>query len=349
MSGLVGHAMYAVLGLRAAIEHKLPLARVAQQHFPNFVAGSYIGSDIQTMPEAICVDTGREVGYGTVPVEKSPITGGAVRPFLLPTPDGDLRPDHVHQRFYGRAHLVFGFTVREKTLHVPWDHLPDYFAAVIDDTFDLYGPGEQALAYVLGWMVHVVGDSLIKGIQPGINLQLIDGRYTARNRPVQDLVTFHEVGSKELLIDWPHLFADVAATPIEPVQLHYMRCAQSRGHLAQLFTEGWTPSSEATLRAVLAENRRWLKHHADDVLADMQLDHGEANERLRSLANMNYAQMVEAAEAAGFRQTLAQIADAVVEMFIATQQLCPRLAQLRKLDVAGDTAFLRPWQKTNAH
>ncbi len=35
------------------------------------------------MPEAIGVETGEEVGFGTVPVEKSPYTGGPVRPLRL--------------------------------------------------------------------------------------------------------------------------------------------------------------------------------------------------------------------------------------------------------------------------
>jgi hypothetical protein len=81
MSGTIGHLMYAILGAKAACDRKLQVARIAGRHLPAYLAGAYLGCDVQTMPEAICVDTGREVGYGTVPIEKSPITGGAVRPF----------------------------------------------------------------------------------------------------------------------------------------------------------------------------------------------------------------------------------------------------------------------------
>lgn len=328
MSGIVGHTLYAVLGLKAAAHRKLPLARVAGAHFSSFVAGAYLGSDIQTMPEAICVDTGRDVGYGTVPLEKSPLTGGPVRPFLLATPDGPMSPRAVHDRFYGRSHLVFGWTVREKSLVVPWDHLPDYFAAVCEDVIDLFGPGERPLAYVLGWMVHVVSDSLIKGVQPGIDLKLVDGRYTPRNRPVQDLVTFHEIGVKELHLNWPAIFADLAETPAEPVQLHYMRCAEMRGRLGQLFSDGWKPEATATLRAVLVENRRWVKHHAEDVLEDMQLRDGDCSEKMREVAGLHYAEMVEAAEKAGFRHALWQMGEAIAAMFEATQQRSPSLTAL---------------------
>lgn len=67
MSGIVGHTFYAVLGLKAAVGRKLPLAAIARRHFAGYIAGAYLGSDIQVMSEAICLDTGREVGFGTVP------------------------------------------------------------------------------------------------------------------------------------------------------------------------------------------------------------------------------------------------------------------------------------------
>lgn len=77
MSGIVGHSLYAVLGAKAAAHRGVGLAAIATRNFPSYLAGAYLGSDIQVMPEAWCVDTGREVGFGTVPLEKSPLTGGA--------------------------------------------------------------------------------------------------------------------------------------------------------------------------------------------------------------------------------------------------------------------------------
>ncbi len=329
MSGLIGHSLCAVLGLKAAAKKMLPLTGVVQRHLASYVAGAYLGSDIQTMPEAVCVDTGRDVGYGTVPLERSPITGGAVRQFRLPTADGPLSARAVHERFYGRAHLVFGWTQKDQPLRVPWDHLPEYFAAVIDDI----GTEERALAYTLGWIVHVVSDSLIKGVQPGIELDLLDGRYTTRNRPVQDLIAFHEIGITELGVNWPVLFADLAATPVEDIQPHYMRCAKVRGKLAALFPDGWQPGSEAALRAVLAENRRWVKHHAEDVLADMALRDGECSQKLRVISGLNYAAMKGVAAKAGFRKMHDTMADHIVVMFEATQQRSERLAALPDIDV----------------
>ncbi len=332
MSGIVGHTMYAVLGLKAATQRNLPLAAIARRHFASFAAGAYIGSDIQVMPEAICVDTGREVGFGTVPVEKSPITGGPVRQFKLATPDGPITAHQAHERFYGRAHLVFGWTKKDEALRVPWDHLPDYFAAVMDDAAELFGPGERPIAYALGWIVHVVSDSLIKGVQPGIVLNLIDGRYTPRNRPVQDLFTFHEIGLKEFHLNWPAIFSDLADTPVEPLQCHYMRCARPQGNLARLFTEGWQQESETTLRAVLAENRRWVRQHALDVLNDMQLTNNECQESTRQLVGLNYAEMIAAAEKAGMRQVLWQMGNEIAAMFEAVSQRSKTLATLPRDD-----------------
>jgi hypothetical protein len=348
MSGIVGHTFYAVLGLKAAEERRLPLATVARRHFASYLAGSYLGCDIQVMPEAICLDTGREVGFGTVPLEKSPLTGGPVRQFRLATPEGPLTAYQIHERFYGRSHLVFGWTKHDAELRVPWDHLADYFAAAIADTFELFGPGERPLAYALGWIVHVVSDSLIKSIQPGVDLQLVDGKYTARNRPVQDLVTFHAIGGKEFHLHWPGMFADLADTPVEALQTHYMRATAPRGELARLFPDGWRPEAEATLRAVLAENRRYVRQHALDVLASMELhetpDGLECTAAQRETAGMNYAAMLAAAEKANFRHALWQIGAAIGEMFAAVSQRSPRLAALPADEGPGWEELTRRWR-----
>lgn len=332
MSGIVGHTFAAVLGLKAAEQRKLPLAGVAQRHFASYLAGAYLGSDIQVMPEAICLDTNREVGFGTVPLEKSPLTGGAVRQFRLATPEGPLTAYQVHERFYGRSHLVFGWTKGEAALRVPWDHLPDYFAVVIDDAFSLFGPGERPLAYALGWIAHVVSDSLIKSIQPGVELKLVDGKYTPRNRHVQDLITFHELGVKEFHLRWPTLFADLAETPVEPLQLHYMRVTKPRGELARLFPDAWIPDAEPTLRAVLAENRRYVRHHAEDVMASMVLHDTprgpECSTALREASGLSYAEMIEAAQQAHFRAALWQMGEQIGEMFAAVSQRSRPLSAL---------------------
>jgi len=191
MSGIIGHTMYAILGGKAAEHRKLPIVPLIYRHYATYLCGAYLGCDIQTMPEVVCVDTGKEVGYGTAPLEKNPLTGGAVRPWTLKFDGREYRPREIHRTFYGRSHLVFGWDKAERVHTVPWDHLADYCAAVADDAVELFGPGERQLAYLFGWMAHIVGDSLIKSVQPGIELDLLDGKYTPRNRPIQDLVTFH--------------------------------------------------------------------------------------------------------------------------------------------------------------
>ncbi|HEY6170358.1 MAG TPA: hypothetical protein VI454_20165 [Verrucomicrobiae bacterium] len=350
MSGIIGHSMYAVLGAKAAAQRKLPVAPIAMRHFASYLAGAYLGSDIQTMPEAICVDTGREVGYGTVPLEKSPITGGAVRPWKLKHDGREYTPREIHELFYGRAHLVFGWSKADREHAVPWDHLPDYFADVVEDTFELFGPSERTLAYVFGWIVHVVSDSLIKSIHEGIDLHLLDGKYTPRNRPIQDLVTFHEIGVMELRLDWPALLADLAATPVEPVQLHYMRIAESRGRLARKFPNGWEPAKQSLLNAVLGENRRWVRFHSQDVLENMQLVRGtdgrlDCNDSIRKAVGLNYAQMLALADKANFRHALWQMGEAIAQMFEATVQRSPRLGKLPPGDELNWNELTRRWRR----
>src|SRR6185436_17337774 len=182
-------------------------------------------------------------------------------------------------------------------------------------------------------MVHVVSDSLIKSVQPGIDLHLLDGKYTPRNRPIQDLVTYHEIGVKEFQLDWSAILADLAATPVEPVQLHYMRVAELRGRLGREFPNGWLLEKRALLGAVLSENRRWCTFHSQDVVKDMQLvktpdGQMDCNDAIRKSVGLNYAQMLDLAAKANFRHALWQMGEAVAAMFEATVQRSPRLAKL---------------------
>jgi len=325
MSGIIGHTMYAILGAKAADQRRLPIAPLLRRHWASYLCGAYLGCDIQTLPEAICVDTGREVGYGMVTLEKSPITGGLVRPWKLAFRGNEYTPRDIHHLFYGRSHLVFGWRREEQHLQEPWDHLPDYFAAAADDARAFFGPGERPLAYLLGTLAHIVGDSLIKSIQPGLTLHLLNGKYTPRNRPIQDLVTFHEVGGKELKLNWPDLLADMAATPVEPLQAHCLRVAEKRGVLGKRFPEGWRPELAPLLDVVMAENRRYLKMLAPVWLKELELDRTngdwDCSASLRRVTGLHYAEMVALAEKAQFRHALWQIGEAVADLFAAFTQL----------------------------
>ncbi len=337
MSGIIGHMMYAVLGGKAASARRLPIAPIIHRHWASYLAGSYLGCDIQTLPEAICVDTGKEIGYGTVTLEKSPLTGGPIKPWKLAFEGEAYTPREIHRLFYGRSHLVFGYSAEDRQHTLPWDHLPDYLALVVEDAEEFYGPSERQLAYLMGWMTHVVGDSLIKSVRPGIDLKLLDGKYTPRNRPIQDLVTFHEIGRKELGLNWAALMADLAVTPVEPIQRHYMRAAPRRGRLAKDFPNAWEPRREALLQKVLQENRRYPGIRNARLLEQLKLTETpeglRCNEQLsRRTGGLSYAEMVALAEKAHFRHALRQMGEAIAELFEQVVQRQPRLRDLPRDD-----------------
>ena len=348
MSGIIGHTTYAMLAAKAASQRQLPVAPVIGRHWASYLAGSYLGCDIQTMPEAICVDTGKEVGYGTAPLEKSPLTGGKVRPFHLEFEGKRYTPREIHAVFYGRAHLTFGWTQQQRDLTLPWQHLPEYCSAVAEDAVALFGPGERPLAYVLGWMTHLVGDGLIKSIWPGLTLHLLDGKYTRKNRAIQDLFTYHEVGCKELHLNWPALLTDLSETPVEAIQLHYMRVGSPSGRLAHDFPDDWMPNKEELLQAVLVENRRYLKIYQRRVLEAMQLtqigDQWECREELQeTTGGLSYAQMIEVAEQARFRKALWTIAEAIADLFAEVSNLVPALRQLPRSDRPSWSELPKRW------
>lgn len=349
MSGIIGHTMYAILAAKAAREKKLPVAPAILRHWPSYLAASYLGSDIQTLPEAICVDTGEEVGYGTVSLTNSPITGGPVKPWTLEFADQQYTPRDIHRLFYGRAHVAFGWSGEQPRYPIPWDRLPDYFAAVAHDAIELFGPGERKLAYLFGWIAHVVGDSLIKSIQPGITLNLLDGKYTSANRPIQDLVTFHEIGRKEFKLDWADLLADLVDTPIEAVQTHYMRVARPRGSLADEFPDGWTPQNELLLLHVLAENRRYQRIRNSRLLKQYALaetDSGlQCDKQLsQQAAGLSYQEMVELADKANFRHALWQMGEAIARIFEQVIQREPLLEEVTPLDQPAWNEITSCWK-----
>ena len=321
MSGIIGHVTYAILAAREAESRGLAIAPVLRRNWASYLCGSYLGCDIQTLPEAICVDTGREVGYGTVPVSKSPITGGPVKPWKLAFGGREYTPREIHTIFYGRSHLVFGWSREEQNLQEPWDHLGDYFRWAAEDALALFPPGERSLAYLMGTLAHVVGDSLIKSVHPGIHLHLLDGKYTPRNRPIQDLMTFHEIGRKELKLDWPSLLAELASTPVEPVQAHTMRVGEKRGELGRNVPTGWRADLAPLLDRVLAENRRYLKALIPETLQELQLEPSaqglDCSAKLREISGLHYAEMVKLADEAGFRAALQNVGEAIADHFPA--------------------------------
>jgi hypothetical protein len=336
MSGIIGHTIYAILAGKAAEQRKLPISRVIHRHFSSYLSGAYLGCDIQTLPEAICVDTGKEVGYGTAPLEKSPLTGGPVKPWKLQFEEQSYTPRDIHRLFYGRSHLVFGWQAADRKLAVPWDHLADYLALVVQDAFDLFGPGERKLAYLFGWMAHIVGDSLIKSVQPGITLDLLDGKYTSANRPIQDLVSFHEIGRKEFGLNWKNLLADLAETPVEPIQAHYMRAARPRGGLAAHFPDGWQSQQQQLLMHVLAENRRYQRIRNPRLLKQLALHKNKTGwqcdeELSRRAGGLSYREMLELADKANFRHALWQMGEAIVTLFEQVVERQPQLQELPKL------------------
>jgi hypothetical protein len=298
------------------------------------------------MPEAICVDTGQEVGYGTAPLDKSPITGGEVKPWLLKLDGREYRPRDIHRMFYGRSHLVFGWSPVDRKHAVPWDHLADYAAMTVQDAVDLFGPGERKLAYLFGWLAHIVGDCLIKSIQPGITLDLLDGKYTPANRPIQDLVTLHEIGRTEFRLDWAALLMDLAETPPEPIQLHYMRVGRPRGMLAADFPNAWTPRFEKLLSFVLTENRRYQRIRNPRLIEQYALTKTRQGwqcdaELSRKTGGLKYADMVDTAKKANFRHALWQMGEAIVKLY---EQVIERVPALQDLpDVRTPT-----WEQISA-
>ena len=343
MSGIVGHVTYALLALKAAKSRQLPVAGVMENHISSYLAGCYLGCDIQTLPAAICKDTGESVGYASSPIDKSPITGGEIEPFRLKVDDREFSPREIHDLFYGRTHLILGWQKGAgDELKIPLSRVLDYAVDVASDTIDLFGPGQRPLAYVMGWLTHVTGDGLIKSVLDGINLHLLDGKYTAKNRPIQDLVSFNDIGIGELGLNWAALLDDLATTPVEPIQFHYMRCATRQGRLGAHFENGWDPELSPVLEKVLEENRRYQRIRNARLIDQLTVKTASdgslvCDKELSQLTGgMSYHEMQEAAEQANFRHALWQMGEIIADFF---EKMTEREEKLQDLKYAGSQSW----------
>jgi hypothetical protein len=138
--------------------------------------------------------------------------------------------------------------------------------------------------------------------------------------------------------------------PVEPVQFHYMRIAEPRGQIARLFPHDWQANQTELLRAVLTENRRWCRFHAQDVLRDMQLltttdGRVECNDTFRQLTGLNYAQMIELAQQAKLDRACWQMGEAIADMFAAVVQRSPKLSAEPVNEGPSWEELTKAWQR----
>ncbi len=349
MSGIFGHTMYAVLASKAAEQRKLPVSPIVNRHFSSYLAGSYLGSDVQVMPAAVIKTSGEEIGFCAARVGDE--AGG--QPFDLWTLDFEGRqhtPLELHNLFYGRAHLLFGWSKDDADKQIEWSQLPSYLAAVTGDALELFGPGHRQLAYVLGWITHLVGDSLIKSVQPGVTLSLLNGTYTPQNRPIQDLVTFHEIGRKELRLDWAALLADAVDMPVEPVQPHFMRVATPGGQLSWYVPDGWKPELRPLLLRLLEVNRSYQRIRNGRLLKEIALTDSSDGRQChpdlsKKTGGLSYTEMVKLADEANFRHALWQIAEAIADLFEQIILEQPLLQNLPTDDGPTWTELTAKWRK----
>ena len=296
-----------------------------------------------------CVDTDTPVGYGSQRLAKSPVTGGRVKQWTLSIGAEQFTPRQIHDQLYGRAHIAFGWAANDRLLEVPWERLPEYFAKVLQDARELHGPSERQLAYALGWMTHVIGDGLIKSVAPGLDLNLLDGKYTSANRPIQDLVTFHEIGIKELGLNWPALLCDLVDAPIEPLQAHYMRVGKARGQLANSFSRGWEPKKQWLLLEVMAVNRRYQRVRNERILKQLAL-HKTAEGMQCDPPLVNAPKDCDIRlwwrwQKANFRHALWQMGEAIAKTFAEVQRLVPEITYDQRLDRLSWDELTEKWRR----
>lgn len=80
MSDAISDTIDPVLAGKAAEHREVVVVPIMHRHFSSFLCDAYLVCGIQTMPEAVCVDTGQHVGYDTTPLDNSPLAGAQNSP-----------------------------------------------------------------------------------------------------------------------------------------------------------------------------------------------------------------------------------------------------------------------------
>jgi len=321
MSGIIGHLTYAILAHQKIAKRSPHIAQLIDKHQSSYLAGSYLGADIMTLPSGRCPECGEEYGYGGSFFANCPKDQIPLNEYTLTFNDVTYKPREIYRIFYGRSHLLFGWYNGQDKFGLQWPELASYFESVIYDTFAFYTQPDRQVAYVMGWITHVIGDALIKSVQPRLNLYLLNGTYTTQNRPIQDLFSFHQFGKLEYQINWSDLMFNLVETPVESVQAHFMRLKEPRGKLAERFPNGWQPKYEQLLYKVMGENRRYQKIRNPRLIKQMVLkqtpDGLSCDNQLSQITGgLSFDEMIHIANTAGFRQALDQIGEDIAQFLV---------------------------------
>ena len=320
--------MYAILGAQEAEKRKLPIGGILRAHPARLPLRCLSGLRYSDHARGDLRGYRARDWLWNSPVEAEPDHRRKGVAMGIAAWWQELSTAEIHHLFYGRTHVVFGWQRKDREHTVPWDHLGDYCADAVRDALLIYKANDRSLAYLFGWMAHIVGDSLIKSVQPGVDLHLHGGKYTPANRPIQDLVTFHEVGRKELKLDWLAILDGLAKTPVEDVQFHYMRVANRRGELGDSFGNVWAPEHTGLLGRVLHENRRYQAIRNPRLLKQLELHKTKNGWDCDPALNkqslgLHYLEMVELAKKANFRHALWQIGSAIADLFVDVVERVP--------------------------
>ena len=149
-------------------------------------------------------------------------------------------------------------------------------------------------------------------------------------------------------LNWPALLADLSATPVEPIQLHYMRVGSPRGRIAQDFPEGWLPNEEKTAAGGPGRESAVLEDlpasGSGRDAADWTGDQWHCREELRQrTGGLSYAQMVELAEQSHFRKALWKIAESIADLFGEVAYLVPALRRMPCNDGPSWSELTKRW------
>lgn len=346
MPGSVVHRFIAAL-----YQHKLDgaegcahVARIAATHLPSLYAGAYEGADCQIMPGAFCELCGRVVAPGySFEDPRCEYCGATLHPYRFHFAGQDWDAARLQGTFYVRSHLGLPCpSPHADRSHLPLAGVRAVLRNVLRDAFDTAHASalipadsthfEQAVAFTLGWLTHVVSDMVMKGFwpEPVANTAFVDGLYGPRSRMAWEVLILHNL-APDLRISPQSLLLGLPGAEDNGILLHYMMVNDPARYARwDPPVPAWSarPDQCALLAAHLLTHRPFFavipltSQYVAEQLAHRPLHERVPISRLEkfTLDGMDIAALIALARRAGAPEALAAIADLAVAE--TTRALC---------------------------
>lgn len=244
------HTLFAHMALDALIAARHPLAGVAARRAAVLRVAATVGCDIQCMPYQTCQGCEAWYRHDRKSDRKCLVCGEeALADYFVDIRDGRrLKRTDIERDYYRHTHLVLGhdrgYGVDPKTAPGPEEQpfpqqVVDHLTFCLKDAERAAvprGQTENYVAFLLGWMTHVVSDALFKGCyRHAARIDFFGHQYAMAMLPAAETLSMTDI-SYDFGASWPTWRADLLDAERDGGALRHL----TMGNPPELYGPHWT-------------------------------------------------------------------------------------------------------------